>query len=125
MSEARDMLTLAGRDYRAACVLHEEAGGLSCQVGFLLQQTVEKCLKAVLAHHGKELPRIHDLNRLFYAVETLGYKFAKYKSLVMLNDFAVTARYDLSFSSDIDWDNTIIAAGALLDEIKNTIGEGS
>jgi HEPN domain-containing protein len=76
---------------------------------FHCQQAVEKYLKALLAAHDTEYPKIHDVTELAALsvdfcppLETLPFPIAEF------NPFAVTIRYD-------DWDEDI--SGELLAEI--------
>lgn len=62
---------------------------------FFAQQSVEKCLKAVLFFHGIEFPPIHDLAKLAQLLSDHGKK-PPYSpdDLRKLNPFAVVFRYD-------------------------------
>ena len=61
---------------------------------FHCQQAAEKTLKAVLAKHGQEIPRTHDLLELLDIAIVLSPSVASLETkLLGLNDFAVVVRY--------------------------------
>ena len=68
-------------------------GELTGVATFHCQQCVEKSLKAMLALHGNEIPRIHDLVTLHTRaseVESLSVEIAE---LLQLNDAYIDMRY--------------------------------
>ena len=61
---------------------------------FHCQQAAEKTLKAVLAKHGQEIPRTHDLLELLDLIVAGQPSIDSLESsLLSLNDFAVVVRY--------------------------------
>jgi hypothetical protein len=62
--------------------------------GFHVQQAVEKCFKAWLAHVGIEYPFTHDLRRLYQLLAGNGFDAAPYRPLIRMTAFAVQFRYD-------------------------------
>jgi len=81
---------------------------------FHCQQAVEKYLKALLAAHDAQYPKIHDVTELAAlcldycpALETLPFPLAEF------NPFAVTIRYD-------DWDEDI-SAGLLAEVLEHAL----
>ena len=58
---ARRFLSLAERDFKAFRKLAGDPEIDDEVVGFHAQQTIEKCLKAVLAKHRFEVRKTHDL----------------------------------------------------------------
>lgn len=62
------MLARAQEDLGSAEVLVATANPSENVVGFLLQQAIEKSLKAVLAARETEIPRTHDLEELLRLV---------------------------------------------------------
>lgn len=65
------------------------------QSGFMPQQAVEKCLKAVLALHAVRFRKTHDLVELVDLLHEHGVSLPpNAEALNELNPFAVTFRYD-------------------------------
>ena len=64
-------------------------------IAFLLQQAIEKILKAFLAQHGEGYPKIHDLYVLLEHCKELDSDFARIspEDFDLLNYFAVAGRY--------------------------------
>jgi len=61
---------------------------------FHCQQSVEKSLKALMAKHGMEIPRTHDLLELLDLVVSLAPEVASLEPMLLnLNDFSVVVRY--------------------------------
>jgi len=61
----------------------------------MAQQCVEKCIKAVLAFKGAEVPRIHDLVELAACARDAGIDPpVGADELDMLTQYSVTLRYD-------------------------------
>lgn len=61
---------------------------------FHCQQSVEKSLKALMAKHGMEIPRTHDLLELLDLIVSLAPDAASLESMLLnLNDFSVVVRY--------------------------------
>jgi HEPN domain-containing protein len=84
-------------------------------IGFHAQQAIEKWLKAVMALHGLEEARIHDLGRLLEILSSGG--IALPPSVDRLDDlsiYAVPLRYaDLLDAESLDREATI----TLIDEV--------
>ena len=93
--EALRALRIADRDIIAFHALRRDADVALASVCFFAQQSVEKCLKAVLFFHGIEFPPVHDLAKLAQLLidhdKTLPYS---QDDLRKLNPFAVVFRYD-------------------------------
>lgn len=63
-------------------------------LGFHVQQTAEKCMKAVLSAHGVTFRRTHDLQELHDALEAAGIAMpAEVDELVAWSPYAVMFRY--------------------------------
>jgi HEPN domain-containing protein len=63
---------------------------------FLAQQAVEKCLKAVIAHHHRDFPHTHNLVTLSTIIKDLGLDVPlNDANLDLLNPFAVLVRYGI------------------------------
>ena len=93
--QARDMLFLAQKDFRAAMILAQAEEPEMEAAGFHLQQSVEKTLKAWLTGLGVTFPRTHDLSLLLGLLEDEGHVIDPYWELLALNPFAVQFRYEL------------------------------
>lgn len=91
------MLSIAEKDLSALrgmakdeIIFHDEI------FGFHAQQTVEKCLKAILSYFGVSYPKTHDLMQLLsLCLENEILIPEEFSSLTDLTDFAVEYRYDL------------------------------
>jgi len=89
-------LEFAEIDLKAARTLLKE-GSLSSVVGFHAQQSVEKCLKAVIESRGLNPPKSHDLIRLYGQVDDM-IKLEE-DALAKLNQIYIDARYPASLGS--------------------------
>ena len=89
-------LEFAEIDLKAARTLLKE-GSLSSVVGFHAQQSVEKCLKAVIESGGLNPPKSHDLIRLYGQVDDM-IKLEE-DALAKLNQIYIDARYPASLGS--------------------------
>lgn len=67
---ARRFLLLAERDFKAFLKLADDPEIDDEVVGFHAQQSIEKCLKAVLAKHRVEVRKTHDLRELQALLES-------------------------------------------------------
>lgn len=82
-------------------------------VCFHAQQTVEKCLKAVLALHDVEYPRRHDLAELMNLVKPLFPKISAFEeSIISMAPFAVEIRYDTEFVPTLKQTNEAVETAA-------------
>jgi len=99
---ADELLTLARHDLRAAELL--VADGESRNVAaFLAQQAMEKAVKAVLAGHGVDYPRTHDLLALLALAQAVQPDAAQFeRDAERLQEYAVAVRYDISLFPDRD-----------------------
>ncbi|MCF7822523.1 MAG: HEPN domain-containing protein [Mariprofundaceae bacterium] len=69
---------------------------------FHAQQAAEKYLKALLAFHGSEIPRTHDLEELqLLCIEFIPHVGFRNLALEELSDYAVSVRYDFEFWPDV------------------------
>ena len=66
------------------------------------QQAVEKCIKSFLALHGREIPRIHDLEEVISLCEEIDPEFFElYEISSELSSYAVDVRYPTEGDYDI------------------------
>ncbi len=86
-------------DLRAARRLldSEEAYDVVC---FHAQQAAEKFMKAVLALHGKEISRTHNLDELRQELSAIDRSIVLPKEVAALTPYAVQLRYDHDFWPD-------------------------
>jgi len=69
---------------------------------FHAQQAAEKYLKAVMAAHGLDIPRTHDLEEIqLLCVEFIRDDGFRNLALEELSDYAVSVRYDFEFWPDV------------------------
>jgi len=69
---------------------------------FHAQQSAEKYLKAILAIHGMDIPRTHDLEVLqLLCVDFVRDTDFSLLALEELSDYAVSVRYDFEFWPDV------------------------
>jgi len=93
---ARLMLQKAQQDLEAVKSLINASNVADEIVGFHVQQTIEKALKAVLTRRGVEYEFSHDLPVFFQQVEALGIAMpASLEAVEELTGFAVQFRYTL------------------------------
>ena len=93
---ARRLLAVADRDIRTFRLLAAAVESDDEAVGFYAQQSVEKCLKAVLCVNEITFRRTHDLAELIDLLRDNNKSLPPHvESLDSLNPYAVTLRYDL------------------------------
>lgn len=112
------MVERARRDLRAAEQLLAVEDQDEAIIGFLLQQAVEKALKAVLAANEVEIPLTHNLGRLSAEVVSAGIDLPRsIGSVTWLTPWGTTFRYE-STSDDLDIDAAVegVAAAIVLAE---------
>lgn len=91
----RRLRTKAAGDAAALRELADKEHVPDSAVGFFAQQTVEKALKAVLAHRGIRFERTHDLARLAQQIVATGIDLpVEVERLAELTPWAVELRYD-------------------------------
>lgn len=93
---AARLLTKARQNEVAADRLIDDASIADEVIGFHLQQAAEKLLKAVLAAHGVDVRKTHNLVYLMDRLAECGLSLpSDLRDLQNLNPFAVEYRYDL------------------------------
>ena len=90
---ALTLIELSKHDYFAAQTLSKNSRTRKETALFLVQQSIEKSLKACLCHHGVPLPLVHDLGALVAKMPAkleppYGYDLTKF------NDYAGILRYE-------------------------------
>lgn len=93
---AEILLTAAERDRQGFAKLAEDTTLHDSLCGFHAQRTVEKALKAVLAHAGVIFRRTHDIAELLDLLEDTQIQAPPHaEQLDELNPYAVEMRYGL------------------------------
>jgi HEPN domain-containing protein len=102
VQRARDLLTLAEHDLKACEVVVREGASLNV-AAFLAQQTAEKALKAVLALHGIDYPRTHDIQALLSLLEPVEPEVERFADATEdLLAYGVSVRYDIELYPTAD-----------------------
>ncbi|MBI5621067.1 HEPN domain-containing protein [Candidatus Gottesmanbacteria bacterium] len=89
--DSSDWLFFAESDLRTARVMFGE--GVYHMTCFHAQQAVEKCLKAVLRHHQKMVPKTHSLAKLIHEVSPLGAPDIANDDVLFVDQFYSPTRY--------------------------------
>ena len=77
---------------------------------FHSQQVAEKYLKGFLAFHGKETPKIHDLEELISICKEIDSKFTDFYDIASeLSGYAVEVRYPLEEDYEITFEEAQLA----------------
>jgi HEPN domain-containing protein len=122
--QARSLLGMAERDYRALCGM-EDPGVFSEEIfGFHVQQAVEKALKAWLCALGIPFPRTHDLDELGALLEKIGQKIPEFlPALLEFTDFAVAFRYEAfpDLEGDVDRHDCTDRVASLLQHVQRIV----
>lgn len=117
------LLQKAREDLSAAQVLTATENQADHVIGFHLQQTVEKALKAILAFRMTEIPRTHDLG---YLIERVGEGEAdlppELSSADWLTPWGVLFRYDDDPAIALDRDRALQAATAAVGFAERFLG---
>jgi HEPN domain-containing protein len=121
---ARSLLDLAERDFRAMKLLATGAGIDDSVVGFHAQQTVEKALKAVLAHAAVAFRRTHDIAELLDLLADSGQVPPPAADFLdELTPYAVNYRYGLIEPRGLDRPAALAAIEAVLRWAQAAIGD--
>ena len=81
-------------DFRSAEYLLTMDDPPTDTISYHAQQTVEKFLKGFLAHHGQEVPRIHDIGQLILLCSSIDEAFNSIlDDADELTEYAVEIRY--------------------------------
>jgi len=120
---AEHMLSIAEKDLSALrgmakdeIIFHDEI------FGFHAQQTVEKCLKAILSYFGVSYPKTHDLMQLLsLCLENEILIPEEFSSLTDLTDFAVEYRYDLLEEEPVKRSEILVSVEAFFNYVHKII----
>ena len=89
------LIKKAKDDYNTAKIVFENIKDINIDIAlFHLQQAVEKSLKAVLIYNKIEFPKTHKLDILIDILAENNINIEIDDDLIILNDYAVEARYD-------------------------------
>lgn len=91
------LLRIAEGDLNSARILAEHPGGRPENTVYLLQQAVEKTLKAVLCHCDLAVPLTHDIAALLAALPEKISRPPGETDLVSLTEYAMVRRYEEGF----------------------------
>lgn len=89
---------------------------------FHCQQAVEKYLKALLALHGKDIPKTHDIEELLILCRSIDPTFPEGWEAEQMSSYAVEMRYDSEFwPDDVEAKRAFAQAERMRDEIKKRL----
>lgn len=91
---SKELLRVATGDLQTAKVLVDHPLGRPENTFFLLQQVVEKSLKAVLCHRKLAIPLTHDISALIALIPSTCSAPPNQKALLALTEFASIRRYE-------------------------------
>ncbi|MBF0154163.1 MAG: HEPN domain-containing protein [Magnetococcales bacterium] len=120
---ARSLLALACDDLKASRVMAPDVDNFSDAIfGFLVQQTIEKLLKAWLSFLDVEYPKTHELHRLLILLEKQGAVVNHFYWVEEFNPFAVQFRYESSlWGEPLDRTLAIAQVDELLDHVRRQL----
>ncbi len=97
---ARDWVRIADSDLADARRTLDSPGPYNTAC-FHAQQAIEKCLKAVIAFSGEQIPHVHDLEKLAHGARAVAPGLGvDPEELKKLTPYAVKPRYDAEFWPD-------------------------
>ena len=120
---APELLRIAENDLLAARTLATNPEVRRESVFFMVQQSVEKSLKALLCHYGKSIPMIHDIELLADRLGNLAPREAA--ELADLSDFAAVRRYEEGkfILTDEEFTEAVAAADRVVRHCRKAIGK--
>lgn len=120
---ARRFFSLAGRDAKVFRILADNPDIDDESVGFHAQQTVEKCLKAILAKYQIEFRKTHDLFELLSLIRSQRLPEPPFvENLSDLTPFAVLLRYDFMEFEGLDRSQAKEIVEAILEWTRVQVG---
>ena len=128
LEQAKSLLVMADRDYRALRGMEDPAVFSEEIFGFHVQQAVEKALKAWLCALGVPFPRTHDLDELSTLIEEAGQRIpSSFHALLEFTDFAVAFRYEAfpDFEGDVDRHDSTDRVARLLQHVHQILAHVS
>ncbi len=127
LRQARSMIGMAIKDYRALGGMMNSEVFADEVFGFHVQQSAEKAMKAWLALLGSEYPLTHDLSILLRSLTDAGQDVQEYWDLVEFNAFAVQFRYDSFDSPDepLNRADALNTVQRLVEHVSNLVDTGS
>jgi len=122
---ARLLLQKARQDLALVMNVGDSEGVADEIVGFHVQQTIEKAIKAVLTRLGIQYEYTHDLSLLYQQVENAGANPpVTLDTLEGLTAFAIQFRYTLYEEQDFDREAGIRLAGRFIEWAHTVIESG-
>ena len=117
------LINRAKDDYNTAKLVYDNIEDINIDVAlFHLQQAVEKSLKALLIFNEIEFPRTHKLDILLDILSENNLKLEISKELIVLNEYAVEARYDYIGEVFDDFAIVAIKVQELVENIEKMVG---
>jgi len=124
LSEHENLLLLAEGDLRVARQLEECSDFDNRYLGFHLQQSVEKALKAWLSIRGRKPKFTHSLASLLSELDGLDVDAAAFWDLVELSPYAVQFRYELAdLGITLDRAGMLAMTQKLIDHVRHLAKE--
>lgn len=122
---AAPWLEMAHGDLDVARILTDASEVRHSFICFHAQQAAEKAMKALLAAHGLDIPRTHDLARLLVLLPALGPNLAVEADI--LTPYAVASRYP---DDEVEYDEcnaaeAVEAADRICSAVDTALGLGS
>ncbi len=123
-SNARRMLAMALKDFKALHVMMDPEKVDDEIFGFHVQQAVEKSIKAWLVHLNVDFPKTHDVRALVGILAQTGADVEGIWSLVEFNNFGVQFRYEsYDDQGGLDRSDAVQRVKTLLDKVAMIMGE--
>ncbi|MFA6403640.1 MAG: HEPN domain-containing protein [Salinivirgaceae bacterium] len=116
-------------DFNAAKILFEQfnQGNRELDIDiilFHLQQSAEKLIKAILSKQKVNFPKIHDLEQLYYLLQSTGIEVSvDIELIIQLNDYAVEGRYAIIHDEVLKTEEYFKTISILTEFTKNLFNE--
>ena len=123
MKQYEILVKKAKDDYNTAKLVFNNIENSNIDIAlFHLQQAVEKSLKALLVFNKIEFPKTHKLDILIDILTENNVKLEISKELIVLNEYAVEARYDYIGEIFDDFTTIAIKVQELIENIEKMVG---
>ncbi len=123
MKQYEILVKKAKDDYNTAKLVFNNIENSNIDIAlFHLQQAVEKSLKALLVFNKIEFPKTHKLDILIDILTENNLKLEISKELIVLNEYAVEARYDYIGEIFDDFTTIAIKVQELIENIEKMVG---